>query len=398
MLSAQLSSQAGRSSEGNRLKAILVLADGTTFEGTALGAVGRAVGEVVFNTSMTGYQEILTDPSYRGQIVALTYPLIGNYGTNDEDLESREPQVRGFIVKEACDLPSNFRSAQTTEGFLKQHDVVGIQEIDVRALTRKLRHHGVLMGTITSDESRAEALARVQCAESYELHDFVREVSTPQPYLWNDDRAFFTGQPPLNLGDGPRVVVMDYGLKFNILRSLRARGCEVIALPCASTAEDVLALKPDGILLSPGPGDPALLGYAVDEVRKLIGKVPMMAICLGNQLLAYAVGGKCYKLKFGHRGANHPVKDLHTGRVYITSQNHGYAVDPDSLPSNVEVSLLNLNDGTVEGLLHKDEPVFSAQYHPEASPGPRDNAYLFDRFVAMTNHRTTEPPNHRNDA
>jgi carbamoyl-phosphate synthase small subunit len=364
------------------VKAILTLADGTTYEGASIGATGRAFGEVVFNTSMTGYQEILTDPSYKGQIVALTYPLIGNYGVNDEDVESIGPQVAGFIVKEMSDEPSNFRCKGDGDSFLKRHGIVGIEGVDVRALTRKLRNYGVLMGGISTMDSPDELLRRVREAADYGTVDFVSQVTTPRPYGWRNNRPDY--QLTLNVDAALRVVVLDCGVKYNIHRSLTARGCDVVCVPCHVSAEDILAFKPDGVVLSPGPGDPALLGHIIAEVKKLIGRKPIFGICLGNQLLGWALGGKTYKLKFGHRGANHPVKDFTTGRVYITSQNHGYAVDADSLTDpRVVVSHINLNDNTVEGLRHTESPIMSVQYHPEASPGPRDNGYLFDRFIEM---------------
>jgi len=364
------------------VKAILTLADGTTYEGTSIGATGRAFGEVVFNTSMTGYQEILTDPSYKGQIVALTYPLIGNYGVNEEDVESIGPQVAGFVVKEMCDNPSNFRSKGDGDAFLKKHNIVGIEGVDVRALTRRLRNYGVLMGGISTEDTPAELLRRVREAADYGSIDFVSQVTTPRPYCWRHHRPDY--QLTLNMDAALRVVVLDCGVKYNIHRHLAARGCDVICVPCHTSAEDILAFKPDGIVLSPGPGDPALLGSIIAEVKKLLGRKPIFGICLGNQLLGWALGGKTYKLKFGHRGANHPVKDFTTGRVYITSQNHGYAVDPDSLKDpRVVVSHIHLNDNTVEGLRHTELPIMSVQYHPEASPGPRDNGYLFDRFIEL---------------
>ena len=357
----------------------LVLEDGSAYRGLAFGdASGQAHGEVVFNTSMTGYQEILTDPSYSGQIVVPTYPLIGNYGINRQDYESRRIQVSGFVVREHCDLPSHPMSEMTLDEFLRSQGVLGISGVDTRAITRRLRSRGVMMGAIAVDESPEQALALLRELPTYEGTDFVRAVSTSAPYPWDTPVPGSTPAPPRY-----RILVDDCGLKYNILRILRTRGCEVIAYPATSSAEDLLAMNPDGVLMSPGPGDPDLLDYAVDTARGLIGKTPIMGICLGNQILARAFGGRNYKLKFGHRGGNHPVREEATGRVHITAQNHGYAVDPDSLPAEVEVSHVNLNDGTVEGLSHRSLPIMSIQYHSEASPGPRDNEYLFDRFLSL---------------
>ena len=367
----------GSNDNGNR-PASLVLEDGSVFDGQAFGAPRTAYGEVVFNTSMTGYQEMLTDPSYAGQIVVPTYPLMGNYGINERDFESRRVQAAGFVVRQHCLSPSHSMSTATLDEFLQSQGVPGLSGVDTRAITRRLRTKGVMMGTIAIDEAPDAALARLKDAPSYGDVDFVARVTTEEPYDWTQSAG---------AADGPgaryRIVVDDYGLKYNILRVLRARGCLVVAVPAGSSAEDILSREPDGVLLSPGPGDPALLDYAVEAARGLIGRVPVFGICLGNQVLARALGGKTFKLKFGHRGANHPVRDLATGRVHITAQNHGYAVDPETLPTEVEVSHVNLNDGTVEGLRHKSLPVMSIQYHSEASPGPPDNEYIFDRFLEM---------------
>ena len=351
----------------------LALEDGSVFYGRSFGAETTVHGEVVFNTAMTGYQEMLTDPSYAGQILMPTYPLMGNYGINERGFESRQVQVAGFVVREHSTRPSHADSTMTLDEFLKSQGIPGISGLDTRCITRRLRTRGVMMGVIAYGESPDEALARLRDLPSYGEVDFVKRVSADEPYDW--DRS---GKPGRY-----RIVVDDYGLKYNILRILRARSCEVTAVPSTTTAQDVLALEPDGVLLSPGPGDPELLDYAVGTAGKLIGRVPVMGICLGNQILARAFGGRNYKLKFGHRGGNHPVKDIRTGRVHITAQNHGYSVDPDSLPSEVEVSHVSLNDGTVEGLRHRSLPVMSIQYHSEASPGPRDNEYLFDEFLQM---------------
>ena len=357
----------------------LVLEDGSFYRGLAFGDTSQQThGEVVFNTSMTGYQEILTDPSYAGQIVVPTYPLIGNYGINRDDYESRRIQVSGFVVRDHCDAPSHAASDMTLDDFLKSQGIVGLSGVDTRAITRRLRTSGVMMGAIAIDETPEQALARLRDMPTYEGTDFVREVSTPEPYAWDA-----TTSAAEQREERFRVLVSDCGLKYNILRNLRARSCEVMAYPATASAEDLLAMKPDGVLMSPGPGDPELLDYAVETAKGLTGRVPMMGICLGNQIIARAFGGRNYKLKFGHRGGNHPVREIATGRVHITAQNHGYAVDPDSLPSELEVSHINLNDGTVEGLRHRSLPIMSIQYHSEASPGPRDNEYLFDRFIEM---------------
>lgn len=367
------------------MKALLILADGTTFEGSHIGAAGTTTGEVVFNTSMTGYQEILTDPSYAGQLVALTYPLIGNYGVNTDDIESIRPQVAGFIVREMCDEPSNYRCQGDGDDYLTANKLTGIQGVDVRALTKILRDSGVMLGMITTEHTRDEGLEILRNLPDYDSGTFARDVSTPSAYQWQESGP---SQPDTqgSLEGGPRVVVLDYGTKYNILRSLRQRGLEVVVLPCSSTKEDILKWNPDGIMLSNGPGDPKVLQEEAETIRAISDEkpeLPMFGICLGHQLLGHALGCDTYKLKFGHRGANHPVKDLETGKVHITSQNHGYAVKPDSLPTDVVITHMNLNDNTVEGLRHKSRPAFSVQYHPEASPGPKDNAHLFDRFAEM---------------
>jgi len=356
-------------------QAHLVLEDGSIHRGEAFGSESGGNGEVVFNTSMTGYQEVLTDPSYAGQLVTLTYPLVGNYGINREDSESRRIQVSGLIVREHCDQPSHTGADGTLHEFLKSQDIPGISGVDTRAITRRLRNRGVMSGIITT-ESPELALERLAETTRYDDVDFVRTVTTESNYSWDE--------PPLEPGaPEQRILVTDCGLKYNILRLLRQRGCQVTAVPATMPAEDMLAMKPDGILLSPGPGDPQLLDYLVSNVQKLVGRVPMMGICLGHQILARAMGAETFKLKFGHRGGNHPVKDLSDGRVYITAQNHGYAVSADSLPAGLEISHINLNDETIEGLRHRELPVFTIQYHSEGSPGPHDNEYLFDRFLKL---------------
>ncbi len=352
--------------------AILVLADGSTYEGYSFGAEADAVGEAVFNTSMAGYQEMLTDPSYAGQILIPTYPLIGNYGTNNEDDESKRIQVRGFVVREECDLPSHYLNNKTIHGYLAAGGIPGIWGVDTRAITRRLRSAGVMMGMITSTKTAAQALEAIKQAPDYGSIDFVKEVTCEKQYKWQDG-----GQARYH------VVALDCGLKFNILKLLVSHGCRATVVPCTASAKEILSLKPDGILLSPGPGDPALLDYIVENIKRLVGKKPIMGICLGNQLIARAYGGKTFKLKFGHRGGNHPVRELATGRIHITAQNHGYAVDADSIGKELEVTHLNLNDGTVEGIRHKSLPIFAVQYHAEASPGPMDNTYLFEQFVEM---------------
>lgn len=366
-------------------KALLVLEDGTTFAGQAIGAETRAHGEVVFCTAMTGYQEALTDPSFAEQILVMTYPLQGNYGINEYDVESRRIQVRAFVVREECDVPSHWRSKRTLQEYLKENDVPGIAGVDTRALTRKLRTGGVMMGTVTYDETPEQALARLAEMPRYGTTDLVPWVSTRQPYDYPGDDAE---------GGRRRVVVVDLGVKYNILRVLHRLGCAPIVVPAQTTAQEILAMQPEGVLLSPGPGDPALLDYSVESAGQLVGKVPLMGICLGHQVLAAAFGARSFKLKFGHRGANHPVRDETTGRVYITAQNHGYAVDESGLSADVNVSHRNVNDGTVEGLRHLREPVMTIQYHSEASPGPLDNMYLFERFLEMVDevkHPTGRP-------
>jgi carbamoyl-phosphate synthase small subunit len=380
------------------MKAILALADGRIFEGTSFGAEGEAIGEVVFNTSMTGYQEILTDPSYEGQLVAMTYPEIGNVGVNPEDVESRKPFVNGFIVKNYTAQPSNWRAAQSLHEYMKAHGIVGIQGIDTRSLVRYLRDHGSQEGIIsTLTDNVDELIAKAAASPGMVGKDLVREVSCDEAYDWNQGMwqlggGYKTRDPaaaPKRKRKGTLaspaffVAAYDYGIKYNILRNLCEVGCRVKVVPATMPAEDVLAMNPDGVFLSNGPGDPDAVPYAKENVRKLIGKKPVFGICLGHQILGLALGGKTYKLKFGHHGGNQPVMDLITRKVEITSQNHGFAVDADSLKGAVEVTHLNLNDNTVEGLAHRELPIFSVQYHPESSPGPHDANYLFKRFTEM---------------
>jgi len=400
-------------------KAILVLEDGSVYEGEAFGARVTTYGEVVFDTSMAGYQEMLTDPSFAGQILAPTYPLIGNYGINESDFESKQIQVRGLAVREYCLRPSHWQSTRTLNEFLLAYGIPGISGIDTRALTRHLRLQGAMMGMVTSEMTVVEASEELKALPRYDVTDFVHQVSTEKSYEWPFGKPAARtltltlslegrGLPHLSSpstgedqGEGEakqaHIVVIDYGLKYSILRILSRLGCRVTAVPCGAAAKDVLALNPDGIVLSPGPGNPALLDNVTDTVRQLIGRKPIMGICLGHQLIGKALGAKTFKLKFGHRGGNHPVRDLATGRVYITAQNHGYALDASTFEGALEVSHINLNDGTVEGLRHRDLPILSIQYHSEASPGPLDNMYLFDRFVHMVRGQNREEdtcPNH----
>ncbi len=355
--------------------AVLLLEDGTRFDGISFGASGESFGEVVFNTSMAGYQEILTDPSYHGQIVTMTYPMIGNYGINDEDVESVKPWVKGFVVREYSKLHSNWRSTGTLDDYLKKNNIVGIEGVDTRKITRHTRDKGAMRGVISSVDLDTESLlGKLKQYPGLVGIDLVQEVTTKEKYVWPGSE------------NGPfNVVAYDFGIKYNILRELALRGCKLTVVPAQTSAEDVLAMNPDGVFLSNGPGDPAAVVYAVENIKKiLVTNKPVFGICLGHQLLGLALGGKTYKLKFGHRGGNQPVKDLLTGKVEITSQNHGFCVDIDSLPKgDIDISHINLNDHTVEGLRHKQKPMFCVQYHPEASPGPNDAKYLFDRFIAL---------------
>jgi carbamoyl-phosphate synthase small subunit len=378
------------------MKALLALEDGTVYHGQGFGAVATACAEVCFNTSMTGYQEILTDPSYKGQIVTMTYPLIGNYGVNSQDVESWRPHVAGFVVRELSPVVSNWRADLGLAEYLEQNGIPGIEGVDTRSLTKKLRVRGALKGLIsTEDISEGEAVARARAWEGLVGVDYVKEVTHPKPFLWDekdeqsgsfrlvsgafasDARNVRDRLPPADIP----IVAYDFGMKYNILRRLRQRGFKTQVVPAHTPAAEALSYKPAGIFLSNGPGDPAALGYAVRAVSDLVKSgVPIFGICLGHQILGQAFGGKTFKLKFGHRGANQPVKDLETGRVEITSQNHGFAVEPGSLPNDVVVNRINLNDQTVEGMRHKTKPIYCVQYHPEASPGPHDSTVLFDEF------------------
>ncbi len=370
------------------MKALLALADGTVFEGVSFGAPGEAAGEVVFNTSMTGYQEILTDPSYRGQLVAMTYPEIGNVGINAEDVESGRPFVEGFIVKEYWEQPSNWRAQRTLAEYLREHGIPGIQGIDTRALVRHIRTHGAQEAVISAVDLDARSLAeKARAHPALVGRDLVREVTCSEPYGWDEgtwelERGYTTVDKRQATVDHPFVLAYDFGIKRNILRNLLRAGCGVRVVPATTPAADALAMNPDGVFLSNGPGDPDVGPYAA-IVRELIGRKPIFGICLGHQIMGLALGGRTYKLKFGHHGGNQPVMDLTTGRVEITAQNHGFAVDTESLQGIAELTHVNLNDQTVEGLAHAELPLFSVQYHPESSPGPHDANYLFTRFVKL---------------
>lgn len=378
--------------------AILALEDGRTFHGDSFGHTGTSTGEICFNTSMTGYQEIITDPSYRGQIVTMTYPLIGNYGVNPEDAESTQPHVRGLVIGELSPVASNFRSRQTLAEYFAEHKIIGIEEIDTRALTKHLRTAGSMRSCLTTELTEEEAIQAAKDSTPMAGSDFVKEVSTEKTYQWGQDgqetrlwdipsvsaerEGYYHNLPPVKYN----IVAYDFGIKYNILRSMRQEGFGITVVNSRTSAEEILALKPDGVFLSNGPGDPAALDYIHAEVKKLLGKTPMFGICLGHQILTHAFGGTTYKLKFGHRGGNQPVKDLRegmNGKVSITAQNHGFATDPDSISDDVEITHINLNDQTIEGFRHKKFPAFSVQYHPEAAPGPNDAKYFFQEFGAL---------------
>lgn len=355
-----------------KTKARLSLEDGTTFSGSSFGATGTRCGEVVFNTSLSGYQEILTDPSYKGQIVTMTYPLIGNYGLNPEDVESKKPFVEGFVVKECSRIASNWRSQQGLDEYLRENNIIGIEGLDTRALTRHIRLRGAMKAVISTEDLDDKSLVnKARSSPGLMGRDLVREVTSDKIQSWNKNGKY-------------QVVVIDCGVKYNILRELANYSCGVIVVPADTEAEQILKMKPDGLLLSNGPGDPAAVPYVAGTVKKLIGKLPIFGICLGHQMLGLALGGRTYKLKFGHHGGNHPVKDLKSGRINITVQNHGFCVDINSLSKkDIEITHLNLNDNTLEGMRHKKLPIFSVQFHPEASPGPHDAKYLFQKFVEM---------------
>ncbi|MGH2363246.1 MAG: glutamine-hydrolyzing carbamoyl-phosphate synthase small subunit [Chloroflexota bacterium] len=352
---------------------MLVLEDGSVFEGTAFGAAADAIGEVVFSTGMTGYQEILSDPSFRGQIVVLTYPLVGNYGINPEDVESRELQLNALIVHELCREPSNWRSNRSLDKHLRAAAIPAVSGVDTRALAKHIRQAGALMGAVSCERGPAELLASLKLNPNYSAIDFVKVVSCAEPYVWDESR-----------GKRHRVALLDFGVKYNLLRVLSQAGCEVTVHPCDSSAADILATRPEGVVLSPGPGNPALLDYAIESTRVLIQATPTLGVCLGHQLIGLALGASTYKLKFGHRGANHPVLEEATGVVRVTSQNHGFALDRTGLAeAGATVSHRNLNDGTVEGLRHRELPLLSIQFHPEASPGPNDSLSIVRQFVQL---------------
>lgn len=354
------------------MKALIALEDGTIFEGSSCGAPGEAHGEVVFNTSLAGYQEILTDPSYKGQIVTMTYPLIGNYGINPEDVESRRPFVEGFIVRECSRLASNWRSKKTLGEYLKENNIIGVEGIDTRALTRHIRLQGAMKAVIsTQDQDKKSLIRKASSSPGLVGKDLVKDVTLEKGQQWCAKGTY-------------RVVVLDCGVKYNILRLLAQHDCKVTVLPASASSQDVLAEKPDGLLLSNGPGDPAGVPYVVETVKDLLGRIPMFGICFGHQMLGLALGGTTYKLKFGHHGGNHPVKDVKTGKISITVQNHCFCVDLNTLDKDdIEITHMNLNDHTLEGIRHKKLPIFSVQFHPECSPGPHDANYLFDEFIAM---------------
>ncbi|MBZ5628184.1 MAG: glutamine-hydrolyzing carbamoyl-phosphate synthase small subunit [Acidobacteriia bacterium] len=370
------------------MQAMLALEDGRIFKGKGFGAQGECYGEVVFNTSITGYQEIFTDPSYAGQIVVLTNPEIGNYGTNDDDNEATRPYIEGLIVREFSRISSNWRSQQVADEYLERYRIPVLADIDTRALVRHLRDHGVMRGVISTIETDPDKLiAKARSIPKMDGTDLAKVVTTKQRYIWDTGERSIEPTEVVGVKEPEpqhHVVAYDFGIKHNILRKLVSGRCRVTVVPAETNAEDVLALKPDGVFLSNGPGDPEPCTYAQENIRRLMGRVPIFGICLGHQLVGLALGGKTYKLKFGHHGGNHPVKQLLTNKVEITAHNHNFAVDPDSLPmSEVELTHVDLNDNTLEGLRHRNLPLFSVQYHPEASPGPHDSHYLFDDFVAM---------------
>ena len=374
--------------ENSPKTAKLALEDGTVYTGFAFGAEGEVDGEVCFNTSMTGYQEILTDPSYRGQIVTMTYPEIGNYGVNNEDIESQKPQLSGFVIRELSRRRSNFRSSDDIASYLRKNNIIGLWGIDTRALVRRLRNAGAMRGVLsTVDLDDASLVAKAKASPGLVGRDLVREVVPSEPRVWEERLSPYDQlKPRENNGQSEEplhVVALDFGMKYNIARHLADRGCRVTVLPGTATAEEVLAQQPDGVFLSNGPGDPEPLTYAVETIRSLLGKRPVFGICLGHQLLSLACGAKTFKLKFGHRGANQPVIDNRTGKVEITTQNHGFAVSPEGMPEVLEVTHMHLNDNTIAGVRHRELPAFSVQFHPEASAGPHDSHYLFDEFLEL---------------
>lgn len=370
------------------MRGIIALEDGTIFDGEGFGAAGEATGEVVFNTSLTGYQEILTDPSYCSQIVTMTYPLIGNYGINDNDVESSKVQVSGFVVKESCKYPSNFTSQKTISQYLIENNVVAVEGIDTRMLTRQIRVKGAMKAIIWSGEGKVNTDDLVDKAKAWSGLvglDLAKKVTCKEPYIWNTQKGLGKNLKNIRFN----IVAFDFGIKYNILRILESLGCRITVVPANTTAEQVMGMNPDGIFLSNGPGDPAAVTYAIDTIRQLLGKKPIFGICLGHQLIGHALGGSTYKLKFGHRGGNHPVRNMDTGVIEITSQNHGFCVDMDSLKSkNIKMTHLNLNDLTCEGITDIEKNVFCVQYHPEASPGPHDSGYLFEKFFAMMERKS----------
>ncbi len=363
------------------MKAILALEDGTIYKGVSFGATGERCGEVVFNTSLTGYQEVITDPSYKGQIVTMTYPLIGNYGVNEEDVESRKPFLEGFVVKEYSKIASNWRSTMSLGDYLNKHGIMGIERIDTRKLTLHIRQAGAMKAVLSTEDLDEKSLVRkAQDSAGLEGIDLVKDVTIAEKYVWKGIGAAQNSRSKKSL----RVAVLDCGIKYSSLQELLKRGCEVTVYPATTSAQEILKGKPHGMLLSNGPGDPAAVTYVIETVRQLLGKLPMFGICLGQQMLGLALGGKTYKLKFGHHGGNQPVQDLKTGKVAISVQNHGFCVDIDSLnKKDIEITHVNLNDKTLEGIRHKKLPVFSVQFHPEAGPGPHDATYMFDEFVTM---------------
>ena len=371
------------------MKGIIALEDGTVFEGEGFGAAGEAAGEVVFNTSLTGYQEILTDPSYCSQIITMTYPLIGNYGVNDTDVESSRVQASGLIVKECCRYPSNFTSQKTLSQYLIDSNVVGVEDVDTRALTRHIRQKGAMKAIIWSGEDKVSNDDLVDKAKAWHGlvgTDLVKKVTCKEPYIWNTQKGLGRNLKNVRFN----IVAFDFGIKYNILRILESLGCRITVVPANTTAEQVLGQNPDGIFLSNGPGDPAAVTYAIDTLKKLIGKKPIFGICLGHQLIGHALGGSTYKLKFGHRGGNHPVRNMEKGTVEITSQNHGFCVDMESLKtSGVKMTHMNLNDLTCEGIAVQEKNLFCVQYHPEAAPGPHDSGYLFENFFSMMERKNS---------